>query len=78
MSTHTQEMQDFNLDDQCRVRWDPMLKKAWLLQSGPDVAHSCDQLVVYLRRWVGTDVTKLSLGQGLKLNRLPPHNPIPP
>lgn len=52
----TQEMQDFNLDDQARVRWDPMLKRAWLLQSGPDVGHTCDQLVVYLRRWVGTTV----------------------
>ena len=45
-----QEVQEFTLDDSSRVRWDPMLKKAWLLQSSKDVAHSCEQVVVWLRR----------------------------
>lgn len=46
-----QEMHEFNLEDKSRVRWDPMLKSAWLLQSGKDVEHTAEQLVVYLRRW---------------------------
>lgn len=38
------------MDDNSRVAWDPMLKKAWLLQSAKGVEDSCEQLVVYLRR----------------------------
>lgn len=48
-----QEMHEFNLEDSSRVAWDPMLKQAWLLQAGKDVEHSAEQLVGYLRRWVG-------------------------
>jgi hypothetical protein len=47
-----QEMHEFNMDDSSRVGWDPMLKSAWLLASGKDVAHTAEQLVVYLRRCV--------------------------
>lgn len=45
-----QEMHEFSMDDSSRVGWDPMLKSAWLLASGKDVAHTAEQLVVYLRR----------------------------
>lgn len=50
--THVQEMHEFNMDDSSRVGWDPMLKSAWLLASSKDVAHTAEQLVVYLRRCV--------------------------
>lgn len=52
-----QEMHEFNMDDSSRVGWDPMLKSAWLLASGKDVAHTAEQLVVYLRRCVSHRVT---------------------
>jgi hypothetical protein len=45
-----QEMHEFNLEDTSRVAWDPMLRKAWLLQSGKAVEQTAEQLVVYLRR----------------------------
>lgn len=46
----SQEMHEFNMEDTSRVAWDPMLRKAWLLQSGKAVEQTAEQLVVYLRR----------------------------
>lgn len=45
-----QETHEFNQEDSSRVAWDPMLKRAWLLQSGKAVEQTAEQLVVYLRR----------------------------
>jgi hypothetical protein len=43
-----QEIHEFNLDDACRSRWDPMLRSTWLL--GSRQLHAAEQLVVLLRR----------------------------
>ncbi|KAF6265941.1 hypothetical protein COO60DRAFT_1697600 [Scenedesmus sp. NREL 46B-D3] len=42
-----QEIHEFNLDDECRSRWDPMLKSTWLL--GSRQLAAAEQLVVWLR-----------------------------